>query len=321
MADKVDDYKLIIIQNSVKLDITGAVDGLSWASDIDTLSSQLSFGMSKATTIKPRLGNHILLLNNSKLVIQGVITNLNESKDSFAVTVNDYAWYFNKSKLYIQFKDVSVSDAIRELCSKLCVPVDSICTMKTKVKKIYSDKTVSDVLNDLLAIYTKESKFEVRMEMLGGMFRVYVCKDMIINPTYKQAENLAPFKVMDAIGDDWSISQSIEDMINSVVISTDSNKPLVKDDINIKAYGLLQEIINVGDSDVSTAKKDAKNLFNQKNVIPKAITISCLGDDSIVAGRSIILSSLGNSKYLIKSASHSYSGIHTVSMTLVKGGQ
>lgn len=321
MASFIDNYKLYLLQGNDKYDFTNVVGAFSWGSDIDTLSSSLSFSIISTCEPKCKIGDKLILTNNGKLIFKGVVTNTVTNKNEIQVSSNDYAWYLNKSSLFIQFKKISVSDAIKQLLSKFSIPIDSIFYMKTTVNKSYTDMVISDIISDLIQMYTKETGVKVRSEMINGKFRVYAVKDEVINPSYKPTSNLQDFKSFDYIGDDWTIKKSIEDMTNSVLVKQGNKIMHFKNQEAINKYGLLQETIDVDGTDISKAKNDAKNILADKSSVTEDVECTVLGDDSIIAGRSVVLTSLNNSKYLIKSANHTYNGSsHIVSVQLVKGG-
>jgi hypothetical protein len=300
-----ENYKITLIQNNQKMDITNNIDAINWTSDLDTLSTHLSFNIANTQIeTKAELGNQIILTNKSKLVFSGVVTNLSVNKDFTTIDCNDYAWYLNKSKAFIQFKKISVTDAIKRLCSKFNIQADSILTMNTIVSKIYTDETISEIMLDLLGEYTKETSIKVRMEMLNSKFRVYAVKDEIINPVHSIAENIAPVNCFGNIGIEWSITKSIEDMINSVQIVNGNKISFIKDDNNIGIYGLLQESISVENTDVSKARNEANMMLKERNIIPENLSVVVLGSNDIIAGRCVVIGGDVKGKYLITSCGH-----------------
>ncbi len=321
MASFVENYKIFLAKLSGKYDITGAVGAFNWGSDIGTLSSKLSFDIAKNEFILPEMGDKILLTNQGKLVFQGVITSRNQNNATYGINANDFAWYLNKNKAFHQFRNVSVTDAIKQLCGRYNVPIDNICNMPTMIKnKIYTDQCISDIMLDLIQMYQKETGNHVRMEMISGKFKAFVMTDISINPVFKLAENIGTSQCFDYIGLDYSVSESIEDMVNNVQIIQNNKIILVAGQSeSIKKYGMLSETIMVDGTDTAKAKNEAKTIISENGKVNPEMSISIIGDDSIVAGLSVTLPKLGG-KWIIKSASHTYNGTHLCSVSLTKVG-
>ena len=327
-----DNYSLILAKNSgMSYNITKLISNLNWSDDLETLGTKLNFDFARNMNDKymsrfdiAECGDKIVLSNGTNEVFRGIITDLDWSKYGKGVTCFDYAFYLNQSKTVKQFYKIQASKAITELCKLFNVPVGKIEVMNTRITKIYKDKTIAEIIKDIIQQVEHETGVKYRLETRAG--KVYVIKyyEISINPTFQPSENIPSFKILNAIGD-ISKSESIQDMRNSILVTSDDEKSTKinateKDQKNIDTYGLLQEVMTVDKKDESQARQIAKNKLKELNKIQKDITVNLLGNDEFRAGRILsienALFSLSG-KYLIKSSNHSVNGsIHKCSVTL-----
>lgn len=316
MGAILDNYKLYRFGRSGNHDFTELVDAFSWSSDIDTLGSQLSFGLATVPG-QPTIyaGDILSLTNNGAELFRGVVADDDGSRAAKSITAYDFAWYLNESSVPVQFKKARADNAIKQLCTKAGVPAGAIASMATPITKIYKTEKVADAIRDIIAQHEKAVGVKMRMEMLTGKLTIYKWGDIIISPQYTLAANVAPVKVTDAYGDGWNLKRSLSGMINSVVAIQGGKYITVQDTQSVGAYGLLQEVIEIDAG--QNPRTQAQNLLNEKNVIPEDLTLPLLGDDSMIAGRILTLPAEISGNWLIKSAAHDVAAnIHTCNVTL-----
>lgn len=328
-----DNYTLFLIKNNGQsFNITQLTSALNWQDSIDTLGMELSFNIAKnikdkyLINVKADAGDKVILKNNENEVFRGIITDIDLEEFNYGVTCFDYAFYLNKSKTIIQFKKIPATKAIKELCSKFSVNVGNVTAISTQISKIYKDKTIAEIIKDILAQATMELGIKYRLEMREGKLYIEEYKDLVVSAIYKPASNLAKFSILDAIGN-ITKTKSIQEMKNSIQISSSDEKDTrivanTKDDSNIKKYGLLQEVISVDKKDLGKANNIAKNKLKELNVVEETISLELLGSDKVRAGR--ILNITNNEyelsgQYLVTNCSHSYNNsIHKMSIDVRK---
>lgn len=330
----VDKYTLFLLKSEdVLIDITDRVGDLSWSDSLDGLGMELGFDMVRNPYDKYidrldilKIGDKVLLANNGFEVTRGIVTDVDWSMNKKSVKVFDYAFYLNQSKIVKQFRKVKASEAILKLCQTFGVSVGKIANIDTSISKIYKDKTIAEIIKDILKQATQELGVEYRMEMRYGQLFIEPYTDLLVTATYKMAENIAEFDVTKAIGG-ISKSESIKDMRNSVIVTTNNEEVeaiLVeeKDDQNILKFGLLQEVMSVDEKEKSQAENIAKNELKKLNRVSESISLDLLGCDLVRSGRILVIQNSEfdmDGQYLVKSCSHTFkNGIHKMSIEVDK---
>lgn len=294
-------------------EITPICGGLEWSSNVDTLGLQLSFDVAYyegKEYVKP--GDIILVRENQTTIFVGEAIAVDfQGRISRKVTCFDFAFILNKSEMVIQIKNQTVSSAIQELCKRFNIK-SNIVSIPLKVKKIYKDEKVSDIIKDLLEQASKKTGVKYRMEMRSSTLFiekqtnlvVKVATDYIMNPQR---------------------SLSVENMINSVVVVSDKSDVVkvsatASSSTNIKKYGLLQMVETSDAKNKAQAQNLANQLLKQFNKVAETGSVELLGNANVRAGRILKLVEpvTGfNGHYLITSARHTSSGgIYTMQLNL-----
>lgn len=325
-----DNYSVKLIKKSKVYDITPVIGNLSWRSNIDALGVELSFEKANSTdNLFPKfsinLGDFVILENNKKEIFRGIVTD--ESKDGIfnrSYVCYDFAFYLNKSKTIAQFKKARADSAIKQLCDKFSIPIGEITPMGTLISGIYFEKTVAEIIEDILSKVTKETGIKFRKEMRYGKFYIQKYTDLVVKATFKPAENVQAFDITKAIGS-VSVSRSIADLKNSIQIISGSEKSTrvvatSESKESIAKYGLLQEVESIDEKDIAQARNIAKNRLAELNRIAESTSIELLGSDEVMAGRILELNEpiTGlKGRYLVNEASHSYSNsIHKMQLSI-----
>lgn len=327
------DIKMILIKNDSKqYNITNYCGVINRSDNIDNLGMQLSFEVAKNRTDKymigydnVELGDKVVFFNNDIEVFRGIIVDLTTSKFVKNVTALDYAFYLNQSKTIKQFNNVIATKAIKDICNKFGVQIGNITNISTQINKIYNNKTIANIIKDIILQATNELGIEYRLEMRAGKLYIEPYKNLVVKGFYKPATNLGGFDITKAIGSDISKQESLKDRKNSVIVSSENEKSTrilatAKDDESISNVGLLQEVVSVDNKNESKAKNIANNKLKLLNKNPEDISLSMMGDDNIRAGRIINIEEKNtqlSGNYLIKNCRHTYiNNNHKVNVNL-----
>lgn len=294
-------------------DMSSVCGGLTWSSNIDTLGVQCGFN---ATYDKSKEyvkdGDIIKIKEGNNTIFTGIVETVGiDGYNPRSITVFDFAYYLNKSDVVIQFKNQTISDAIKTLCKKFGVKT-SVVSIQTKIKKIYKDKKVSDVIKDLLDYANKKTNIKYRMEMRNDTLFIEKQSNLVVKLNTDYIIN--PKRTL-----------SISEMVNSVsVVGNDSESTKIlasaKDNKSIAKYGLLQMVEESDVKNKAQALQIANNLLKQFNKIAETGSVELLGNSNARAGRVLQLNEpvtglKGN--YIIKSVSHTSSGgIYTMQLIL-----
>ena len=325
------DYQIIIIKQSKSYDISDIVGGISWSDNVESLGMEFCFSVGVSDEIYFSkfvidVGDMGIFRKESE-IFRGIIVNKTISDTTEQkFKAYDFCWYLNKSKLIKQFNGINAGEAIKQLCSEMNIKLGKIATMKSNISHIYYDKTVSDIIDDILEQETAETAKIYIKEMRGDSFYIFEKGTLFIKPMYQPAFNISAFPVTNAIGS-FDREWSIEDMKNAVKIVSASEKSVrilgeAQHEQNIQKYGLLQEIETVDEKDFNKAQNIAQNKLEQYNKVGETFHVDLLGDDTTRAGRMIIIDNEKidvSGDFFIKNCNHTVSGgVHTMSMELEK---
>lgn len=324
-----DNYRLILLKNDRQFNITPLASNLSWSDSIETLGTQLSFDVARNTKDRYMVNydlinvqDKVLLSNNGIEVFRGIITDVTTEGLRKKVTAFDYAFLLNQSKTIKQFNRITASDGVRQLCNQFNIPIGSIVLIPTLISKIYKDKTIAEIIKDILNQATRELGIRYRLEMRAGKLHIEKYTDLIVKGTFQPAYNIAPFDVEKAIGE-VNKQESIQDMKNCIVVTSydeKSTRVLAKaEDLeSIAETGLLQELVSVDNKDTSQANNIAQKKLKLLDRITENISVPLMGDDRVRSGRIINLESkMFNlaGTYLVKACTHTYqNGIHRMTV-------
>ncbi len=303
-----------------RIDITPAVGNLSWQNSILELATTMSFEIAKSdaqhTNIYlPREGSIIQMYTNEE-IFRGIVLTVDDgSKTVNTYTAADFGWYLNKSKETYQFNNMPASKAIRKVCADFNIDIDSIPALETKITKIYFDKTIAEILQDILEICSGG----YNLDMTPKGLRIYKIGSIYAYPEFRLSPN-TQLLYSPNLRSNVSHSVSIEDMKNSikVITETDGNysvKKVVQDTGLIDKYGLLQEVVKI-DTEKENANIVAQKKLSELSKIQESYSFEIIEamDSYTRAGYMISVDGLD---YIIESSEHSIkNGIHYTKIAL-----
>jgi len=310
---------LNLIRDNKRIDITSLSGNISLSDSLDTLGAALNFDVARnfndpnfVTSEIVETGNIVEFKNKGEVIFSGIILNIGTSKFKKSIKCLDFSFYLNKNKLIKQFKNISASDAIKNMCNQIDIKIGDIDNIPTSITKIYKNKTVAEIINDILIQVLNET---------GKKYKLEINNDALDVKKHKLIEAKKPYEFWGKITKNEDITE-----MKNVILVTSNNQ----DDINtmgkaidkasIKRYGRLQEIVEVEPKDVSKVRNIANKRLQELNKVFTSVNVQTLGDNSLRSGRIIEVVNKEfnlNSKYLIKSANHKYSkGNHTTNLNL-----
>lgn len=328
----VDNYTLNLIRDSLVFDITPLSEELTWKDSIDTLGMELDFSIAYNDArfipkVNIDLGDLLVLSNNAVEVFRGIVVDETiDGRFKRSYVAFDFAFYLNKSKTIIQFNKMKADEAIKKLCNQFNIPIGTICPIPTLITKIYKDKTIAEIMEDILEQATKELGYKFRKEMRAGKFYIDKYTDLVVKGLFKPASNIQAFDVTKAI-EKVNRKRNISDMKNSILIVSGDEKSArieakAEDSSSIAKYGLMQDVESVDSKDIAQARNIAKNKLEELNKISEDTSIEVLGSDEVRAGRILEITEpvTGLSgRYLVKDCTHTYKDmVHKMSMNIEK---
>lgn len=312
------------------IDVTSYIGNLTWRDSIDTLGVEVSFDLvqnkfdkNMAFLYDITLGDSIQIINkNGETLIQAIIVSESPNGKITSFTAYDMAWYLNKSTLIRQFKKMIGNDCVKSLCEEIGIDVE-VKGLDTKIDKIYKDKTVSDIIYDIIEQCSQFNSKKFFIEFENNILKIRPFEKIKVVGQYEIHKNNF-IDVAQNIGS-VSLTRSIIDMKNSVLVTTENKKAVrtvgkEQDTESIEKYGLLQEVISLDEKEFNKASLVAKNELKKLNKISEDLSIDILGDDKVKSGRIIDINlPLFNlyGEYLIKESNHTLdNGIHKISLSL-----
>ena len=319
-------YKVIIRDK----DVTDIIGNLTWRDTVDTLGVEVDFELPVNRYDKKfeflydiTLGDPIQILNDKgEVLVQAIIVTETPNGKITSFTAYDMAWYLNKSTVIKQFKKMIGNDCVKSLCKEIGIKVE-VSGLDTKIDKIYKDKSISEVIKDIIEQCSQFNSKKFFIEFNNGTLKVMPYQKIKVFGTFEMQKDKF-ININENIGG-VSLSKSIVDMKNSVLVITE-NKGAIRtigeeqDSKSIEKYGKLQEVVTLDEKEFSKANLVAKNELKKLNKITEDFSIDVLGDDNVKSGRVIDIDlPLFNLKgeYLIKESNHTISNhIHKISLKL-----
>lgn len=288
-------YKLEYSRNDSKKDITKQCGNVTWTDNEDTLGVAFSFDFAKVNSNKIENGDIIYFnnLDTNKNVFTGIVTSLDRGRLIDSIRCYDFAFYLNKSETIIQFNNISASAALKALFRKTNIPFNKIPLMATKVTRIFKGKVISEIIKEILEIVFLETGKQYRIVMDGAAVSIEEIGLKYVSEKVKLAENLSSFDISHAIEKSAILTESIEELKNSIIVASgdesDAILEHVKDDASINKFGFLQKVISVNENDEAQSRQIAKTLLNELNKVLISSSIRLLGNDQVKSGTIIEL--------------------------------
>ena len=319
-------YKVIIKDK----DVSDIIGNLTWRDTVDTLGVEVEFELPVNRYDKNfeflydiTLGDPIQILNDKgETLVQAIIVTETPNGKITNFTAYDMAWYLNKSTVIKQFKKMIGNDCVKSLCKEIGIKVE-VSGLDTKIDKIYKDKSISDVIKDIIEQCSQFNSKKFFIEFDNGTLKIMPYKKITVFGQFEIQKDKF-ININENIGG-VSLTKSIVDMKNSVLVITE-NKGAVRtigqeqDTKSIEKYGKLQQVVTLDEKEFSKANLVAKNELKKLNRITEDFGIDVLGDDKVKSGRVIDIDlPLFNLKgeYLIKESNHTISNnIHRINLKL-----
>ena len=283
-------------------------NNISWTSDSDSLGIQLSFD----SLVDLKQGTIVSLFINNKEIFRTSVLSRVENKFSYSYTCLDFTRYLKNETIKKQFNDTPASNAITSLLREYNIK-NSVVSIPTKIKKIYSDQSINEIIDDILEQATNDQNVKYYKETNLDTLIINKLHDSKIYPTFY-------------IQNDFTINSSLENMINKVVVISEKDDDVkilatAEDSASIKKYGLLQMVEKISEEEVAKAKNIANNLLKENDKVKFDTSLNLLVTEGAEIIRANRLIQINNGKlngwYKIKSATHTLSnGMHTISISL-----
>lgn len=285
---------------------------VNWSGGINGTSRILKAKTPMTEKAKAEVGDNIqFAFEGSATLFTGKIFKIekNASNEMIEIIAYDNSIYLNKNKFVKNYFNRTPSEIVKEICSELELEVGNLpqdivkCTFPAINKSGYEIILIAYTIQHnkdkkIYSVVSREGKIEVVEQGTALDINLDGQKDLT-NTKY---------------------SQSIEDMINQVVVyKTDKGKTQIIDKVenadDKKKYGIFQNVIEYN--------KDMNNIFNAREMLKgleSKADIEAIGDVDVISGYNIGItenktSLVGN--FLVSEDTHIFTnGEHKMTLEL-----
>ena len=313
------------INGDSQIDLTNIITGLTWSGDLATAGRSVTITMKNTkngdTRIvrPPQLGRKILCYKNGKRFFVGYIFNVEKGHDgTVTIEAHDSNVYLAKNKDSMKFTKKKASQIVKEICNKFGIAVGQIDDTGYVIPSlIFRQKTLFDMIQTAL---TETNKKTNKIYLLGNEDGKLTLRERKTQTTV-----LEIYDGQNLFGATYS--ENIEELRNSVKVTgkagEDEKGATVSDSASVKEFGLMREIQHEGSLLENEIKAVANELLKALNQSSKEMDVECIGDTSIIAGRSVYVNEkmIGLSGHFYVSAdSHTFepNGLHKMALTIAR---
>lgn len=269
---------LYVANLTEQYDITNLVESVTWSGDYKQACRKLEFSLVSSSFDKniPKVpiknGNMILFYENGKELFRGFVYNYgkNSSNNNIDYTAFDFGVKFNDLKISYNVKNKSANEMFEKVLSDYKLAKGDIVKVNTKVTKIF----MTSAYDMIMTMYTQASKVDGNKYMIiakEGKFSSIKKGTVKLQVAFEEGKNLI----------DSSFSESIEKMVNRVIIVDEfgNYKSEVKNEADIKLYGLFQDILKIEEGKNSIT--EAKSMLQS---VDRTCSLEGYGDSTCITG-------------------------------------
>lgn len=259
--------------------ITKQFSRLEWSGGIKGTSRVLDVTYDDDMAIKIEIGDTVEFMKDDVSLFQGKIFSKNNSTQNgtFSFKAFDDSIYLNKNRFVKNIYNQMPSDILKMICGELGLQVGIFPEDKVKCSFPAIDKSGYEIILQAYMIQHKKDQ------------QIYsvVCNDGRIEIAHQGI--LLEDVILDSKEDiqEAQYSQSIEDMINQIIIyKTDKDKLQIVDKVaneeDKQKYGIFQNVMEF--------EEDVNNIYNAREMLKgleSKATVTVLGDVNLQAGYSV----------------------------------
>ncbi|WP_455781383.1 XkdQ/YqbQ family protein [Megamonas funiformis] len=313
-------------------DITNFVTKWTWSGDSEQAARKLDFEIvyntvdkdSAFTALNLKVGGFIYLSyaeteeSEPVEIFQGRIfyRKRNSNTFTFSFTCYDYMVYLAKSKVQMLFDGITVTDAIKQVCTEIGINVSAnIPQINTVVSFIADGKSCTEVFR-MLFEYTKADTTNNQ----NGEDYTVICLngDVTVIKKGELIENYIATDLTDI--DNSEHSESIESMVNRIK-SVDDNGNICQvftNENDVTHFGMIQDIYKMQPPKENETVDNIKMAKYRLKRLQDESSIKAVGNIQCITGYTIeVQEEQLKGKFFIKSDTHNFSGnVHTMDLTL-----
>ena len=291
---------------------TNVFTEVDWSGGINGTSRILRAKTPMIENVKAEVGDSLeFSFDGSDVLFIGRIFKISKAAAGEMVDIMAYdnSIYLNKNRFVKNYFNRAPSEIVKEICSELQLPVGELPPDKVKCTFPAINRSAYEII---LIAYTIQHRKD-------GLIYSIVSRDGKIEVV---EQGTALDVNLDAENDltETRYSQSIEDMINQVVVyKTENDKNQIVDKVenaeDKEKYGIFQNVIEYS--------KDANNIFNARDMLKgleSEAEIDAIGNVDIISGFNIGITENKTGlvgSFLVSKDSHKFTnGSHSMHIEL-----
>lgn len=299
-----------------KKDITGRISSVTWSGSVTEAARRLEISVVYAAkdktigTLNINCGDMIYFYEDSKEWFRGRIVSREKIGANGAVTYIAYddIFYLIHRKCFFNYKSVTAEEITRRLLADAGFKVGNLAATKLPINLISNGLSVYDAI---MAAYTLAHRKNGKLYALtarDGKINVIERGWVVSNFILSDDRNITDAK--------WS--ESIEDMVNSVIIKDSSGKTIgsVSNNEWISAYQKMSEVYTKEENINATTAAKAMLAGPAQTA-----SISAIGNCLCLFGNGVKIKDTGTGltgKFYIESDSHTIeNGVHTMDLEIM----
>lgn len=234
----------------------------------------------------------------------------NTSGFTFEYTAYDSMIYLAKSKIYKVLDNISVTDAVRQICAEIGVETGELPAISTKVNFIADGKTCTEVIRELARQSEADTGQDFSAVCLMGKVSLILKGETITD--YIAIDDRDIFHTEHA--------QSIENMINRVAAVDETGKvcQIFSNEEDIAQYGTIQDVYRMQPPKAGEAVDNAKAAAACLKRMEEHSSLEGIGNIQCITGYAVTLQEEQlKGTFFIRSDTHTFkNGQHTMVLSL-----
>lgn len=249
---------------------------IEWSGGIKGTSRVLEVEYDEDMPVKMEVGASIVLLHDNERLFRGRIFTIerNATKGTFHLKAYDDSIYLNRNRFVKNYYNQMPSEILKQICGELGLTLGKFPKDKVKCSFPAIDKSGYEIILNAYTIQHKKDKEIYSVVCNDGKIEIahqgVILEDVLLD----SREDIMEAKY----------SQSIEDMINQIVIyKTDKEKLQIADKVaneeDKAKYGLFQNVMEY--------EEDVNNIYNAREMLKglqNKATIHVIGDVNLQSG-------------------------------------
>jgi hypothetical protein len=312
------------------VELTPVVSTVKWSGEVSQVYRKLEVEFINSVDMMtkladPELAGQVVAYEDGQEFFRGLITSIDKKADGrWSFVCKDIAWYTTKIEVIRIFRNMRADQIIRNLCNSYGIDCGTLVNTGFVIGSMaFPDgASIRDIAVQAITLTTSANRRRFAFFSDKGKMVLEERKKMVTK-----------YKIEDGITiSDASLTQSIDDMYNSVIVTgttgDEKNKrtltAALRSNNSVTRFGLMQKVEKSDGADNLTQAQvnaQAGNLLREKNTVQTQYSVnSALGIVTAISGTAIYcnnaLTGLVGGYYIV-SDSHSWDDKgHTMDLTI-----